>query len=278
MGSQRHLYDRLNGALAENATSQKEIGNLKTKTTELRRSNEELTKNILDLQDEFRVHKHNSHVENSNAINRSQSAFASNSNNRKLSNSNTTFPSLQRTFASAASVPPPTQATTVLMTPQDVRSEDEHPVTKDPLQTVGWTKVEPKKKLVRGSQRPVLDSPVESDTLLGMSTLKHEPHMDFNVQGIPRLEDTKHSNMKEYNDHYKAALIKAGIRVRFVSVYQPPEGSTRGCTSMRFGTYESDREKVLDSSKWPRNCFVAKWDFNRKSSTNNTTNHFQKNQ
>ena len=85
--------------------------------------------------------------------------------------------------------------------------------------------------------------------------------MDFNVQGVPRLEDTPFQSIEEYNEHYKAALVKDGFKVCFVSVYRPSD-DRRGSTSLRIGSFVSEKEKLMDTTKWPSNCRICLWDYN----------------
>ena len=125
-----------------------------------------------------------------------------------------------------------------------------------------WVTVASKKKVVRGSQLVNFDSQSSSgETSLTLSTIRCEPHIDFNVQGVPRLEDTLFQSIEEYNEHYKAALIKNGFKVRFVSVYRPSDNK-RGSTSLRIGSFVSEKEKLMDTAKWPSNCRICLWDYN----------------
>ena len=125
-----------------------------------------------------------------------------------------------------------------------------------------WATVTGRRKAIRGSQQVNLgEKSASRNSLLAMSTIKHEPHMDFFVQGIPRLEATTFEAVEEYNEQYKAALTNEGFKVRFVSVFRPKEGDKRGTTSMRIGSFASEKGKLMDTTKWPSNCRVRLWDY-----------------
>ena len=120
------------------------------------------------------------------------------------------------------------------------------------------------KRSVRGSLREVSEeTSAPKKKMLEMASLKHEPYMDFKVQGLPRQETTNHGSIAEYNDYVKAVLVENGFKVRFVTVFKVQEGSKRGTTIARVGSFVSERSSLMDPGNWPPNCFVQPWQYNK---------------
>ena len=125
------------------------------------------------------------------------------------------------------------------------------------------------KKAVRGSLREVSDeTSAPKKKMLEMASLKHEPYMDFKVQGLPRLETTNHESIAAYNDYVKGVLIENGFKVRFVTVFKVFEGSKRGSTIARVGSFTSEQSSLMDPVNWPPNCLVQPWQYNKPHPSN----------
>ena len=262
-GMVNYLHDGLNRTAAENAALTKDILALKEENTKLKLSSSELKEKLLDLQDELRANNQTTtaKLQSINPIKlTSPTNYSSNSLTKNV------LPFLQdktkpSTSLSSSAV---AFATSVKPPPEDMTNLNSSTTTSSPngQQNDTWATVASKRKVVRGSQLVSLDSQSSlGETILTLSTIKREAHMDFNVQGVPRLEDTPFQSIEEYNEHYKAALVKDGFKVRFVSVYRPSD-DRRGSTSLRIGSFVSEKEKLMDTTKWPSNCRICLWDYN----------------
>ena len=120
------------------------------------------------------------------------------------------------------------------------------------------------KKAIRGSQREVPEeTSAPKKKMLEMASLKHEPFMDFKVQGLPRREATDHESIATYNDYVKSVLVENGFQVRFVTKFRVKEGSKRGTTIARIGSFVSERSSLMNPDNWPPNCLVQPWQYNR---------------
>ena len=123
-----------------------------------------------------------------------------------------------------------------------------------------WAHVVRRKQVVvRGTKTVSSEEPAGS--LLSTLRLGHQPHADFCARGIPRLKDTKFRNIDEYNTALKAGLEKEGMKVRFVSVFEPPKDDRRGTTFARIGSFKDHSDVILSGNLWPTNVFVRKWVF-----------------
>ena len=117
-------------------------------------------------------------------------------------------------------------------------------------------------KAIRGSVREVPEeTSAPKQKMLQMASLKHEPFMDFSVRGLPRLEATEHTSIANYSEYVKSVLVENGFKVRFVTVFKVPEGSKRGTTTVRIGSYVSERSNLMDGDSWPPNCLVQPWQY-----------------
>ncbi|XP_055328439.1 uncharacterized protein LOC129581413 [Paramacrobiotus metropolitanus] len=86
-------------------------------------------------------------------------------------------------------------------------------------------------KVVRGTRTGTSEGP--SRELTETLQAKHQPHADFCVRGIPRVEDSKFDSVKDYNAFIAKQLEDVGIPTRFVSVYVPARGDRRSSTFAR---------------------------------------------
>ena len=273
-----HLYDSSNRTAAENAALRKDCLTLKAENANLHLSSAELREKLLDLQDEFQAYKQKTTAD-LQSINPTKSTSPPRHSRNTVSNNVLSFlqdktkPSTSHsssTVVSGSPVKPPAENMT------NLNSSTTTGITSG-QQGDTWATVASRKKVVRGSQLVNLDSQSSLDeTILTLSTIKREPHMDFNVQGVPRLEDTLFQSIEEYNEHYKAALIKDGFKVRFVSVYRPSDNK-RGSTSLRIGSFVSEKEKLMDTAKWPSNCRICLWDYNLPAKKTSHQLHSPKN-
>ena len=265
------LYDSVNRTAAENVVLKNDLLILKAQNTDLCSSNVHLNKRILDLQDEFRVFKQiitaklqsiNPHQSMDPTINTLSNTANKNVVSFLQKIVKPSSPSSSSPATADFSARPSVSSTSTevnLTVPSNFDSGQQEDT---------WATVVLKKRAVRGSQLVNLNGlSGPGETLLTLSTIKREPHMDFNVHGIPRLEDTAFGSIEEYNEHYKAALLKDGLKVRFVSVYRPSEGNTRGSISLRIGSFNSKKDKFMDAARWPSNCRIYLWDYTRSANT-----------
>ena len=123
-----------------------------------------------------------------------------------------------------------------------------------------WANVVRKKPVVVKGMRAAKPEEPEG-SIVSVLQLKHKPHLDLCVRGIPRLKDTAFKSVKDYNEFLKKKLEEERISVRFVSVYQPAPGDRRGSTFARIGCFKEDSEKILSPDIWPTNVFVREWMF-----------------
>ncbi|OWA55109.1 hypothetical protein BV898_19493 [Hypsibius exemplaris] len=93
----------------------------------------------------------------------------------------------------------------------------------------------------------------QKQTLCGRLQLRHEPHKDFCVRGLPNLRDSDSTTIDDYNNSVKADLEQLGIRIRFVAIKERASDDKRGTTYARIGTYV-DQEEALLGADWPTNA------------------------
>ena len=264
-GMVNHLYDDFNRTTTENAALRKDLSALKVENTNLHSSSVKLEEKLLNLQDEFRAYKHTADAKLQSMMSIKLPQSTSPPDHSRNTVTNYAFPLLQDKTRPSTSL-----SSSAALAASYVKLPAENTANLNSFTTSGspngqqdetWATVASKKKVVRGSQLVSFDSlPSSGETSLTLSTIRREPHMDFNVQGVPRLEDTTFQSIEEYNDHYKAALVKDGFKIRFVSVYRPSD-ERRGSTTLRIGSFISEKEKLMDAAKWPSNCRICLWDY-----------------